>query len=119
MRTTATEAEISRSIMDYLAAEHVFAIRMNSGTQIVESQGKKRAIHMHAPGTADILAFVRVNKQHSKESQFWPTKAVWLEVKTEKGKQSSVQKSFQEQVESEGHKYVVVRSIDDVIAALK
>ena len=117
MKTTASEAQISQSIMDYLAAEHVFAVRMNSGARFGETNGKKWAIHMHAPGTADILAFVQVNPRAGKP-QFWPTKAVWLEVKDAKGKQSDLQKSFQEQVEREGHIYRLVRSIDDVKEAL-
>jgi hypothetical protein len=43
---------------------------------------------------------------------------VWIECKDSKGKQSDLQKSFQAQVEAEGHKYIVARSIEDVEAAL-
>jgi hypothetical protein len=40
-------------------------------------------------------------------------------MKTDKGKQSPFQKSFQEQVEDEGHMYIVARSIEDVEEALR
>ena len=121
-KTTASEAQISRSIMDYLAARHVFAVRMNSGTQVLTSGGNRRAIHMNAPGTADILAFKK------RKTDFLTTPAIkgdyareviiplWIEVKSATGKQSELQKSFQAQVEAEGHRYAIVRSIDDVEA---
>jgi hypothetical protein len=108
-RTKATEAQISRSIMDLLSAKHVFAMRMNSGTRIGEHNGKKWAIHMHAPGTADILAISK--NIWRKESQL---PILWIEVKDATGKQSELQKSFQMQVEEEGHQYIIARSIEDV-----
>jgi hypothetical protein len=43
---------------------------------------------------------------------------MWIEVKSATGKQSELQKSFQAQVEAEGHRYIVARSIEDVEAAL-
>ena len=114
------EGAILRSIMDYLAARHVFAVRMNSGTQIGAHKGKKWAIHMNAPGTADILA-LPIKKMI--ETPAWlPQTTIcptWLEVKAAKGKQSELQKSFQAQVEREGHRYAVCRSIEDVETALK
>jgi len=113
-RTTATEAQISKSIMEWLAAKHIFALRMNSGTALATYKGKTRAIHMHAKGTADILAFRQPMKCHYDLSL-----VIWIEVKDAKGKQSDVQKSFQAQVEGEGHKYIVARSIEDVVAALR
>lgn len=123
------ERDIQRAILDYLAARHIFAIRINSGTQIGNYKGKKWAIHMAAPGTADILAFPRMFTRHNrlvKQGQQMGELTVtieeilptWLEVKTEKGKQSDLQKSFQAQVEAEGHRYAVCRSIAEVEAAL-
>ena len=116
------EGAILRSIMDYLAARHVFAVRMNSGTQIGAHKGKKWAIHMNAPGTADILAFVsqwRGVDDKGNWCEFREIMPLWIEVKAAKGKQSELQKSFQAQVEREGHRYAVCRSIEDVETALK
>ncbi|PNX49871.1 MAG: hypothetical protein BV457_00090 [Thermoplasmata archaeon M9B1D] len=42
-------------------------------------------------------------------------KAIFLEVKTEKGRQSKTQKEFEEEVKKLGFDYYIVRSIDDVI----
>ena len=44
---------------------------------------------------------------------------LWIECKADNGKQSVLQALFQVQVEAEGHKYAIVRSIEDVQAALK
>jgi hypothetical protein len=106
--------------MEYLAARHIFAVRMNSGTRIGEYKGKKWAIHMHAPGTADILAFPReqISCMNCGKWNRYPV-LLWIEVKTATGKQSELQKSFQNQVEAAGHRYSVVRSIEDVETALK
>lgn len=114
----ATEREILRAVMDWLAAKRIFAVRMNSGTQIGSHAGKKWAIHMNAPGTADLLAFVTTNHVHGPE-RLPMQRVYWLECKTATGKQSPLQKSFQAQVEAEGHRYRIVRSIEDLEEALR
>jgi len=113
----ASEAQISRSIMDYLAARHVFAMRMNSGTRIGSYKGKNWAIHRHEPGTANILALPHL-PDHNLTPPYVVIVPLWIEVKDATGKQSDLQASFQEQVEREGHKYIVACSIEDVEAAL-
>jgi hypothetical protein len=116
-----SETQISKSIMDYLAARRVLAFRMNTGAVSAEYKGKTRFMRFGVPGMADILAFTRrwpcliVPDKHQ-DNPIIPT---WIEVKTAKGKQSELQKSFQAQVEAEGHRYAVVRSIDDVEALLR
>jgi hypothetical protein len=110
------EEDVLRSIMDYLAAKHIFALRMNSGTTLATHNGKTRAIRMHAPGTADILAFPDFTVLSARPPHvacFMPL-PTWLEVKSPTGKQSELQRSFQLQVQQEGHRYAVVRSIEDV-----
>ena len=42
----------------------------------------------------------------------------FLELKDDKGKQSDHQKAFQQQAEALGHKYVVIRSLDEFKALL-
>jgi len=116
------ETQISRAIMDYLAARRVFAVRMNSGMRIGEHNGKKWAIHMNAPGTADILAFPEWERgvdDHGNWCSYAKIVPLWIEVKTEKGKQSDLQKSFQAQVEKQNHDYIIARGIDDVERALQ
>jgi hypothetical protein len=48
-----------------------------------------------------------------------PGRVLFLEVKTPTGRQSPAQKVFQEIVESLGHYYVLVRSVDEALAAVK
>ncbi len=120
------EGAILKSIMEYLAARRIFAVRMNSGTQIGSHRGKKWAIHMNAPGTADVLAFAeckRVENVPFDQKGYLKVTLeeivpLWIECKAPKGKQSDLQKSFQQQVESHGHRYIIARSIEDVEAAL-
>lgn len=108
------EGYVKHAIMEYLAAKRIFAVRMNSGMQIGTHKGKNWAIRMNAPGTADILALPRWGSPHCFYIQ-----PLWIECKAAKGKQSEVQKSFQAQVEAEGHFYILARSIEDVEAALR
>lgn len=107
MKEEISESQVQRAILDYLAARHIMAFRMQTGASFSEYGGKNRMIRYGVAGMADILAFPQ-----------WRDTPVWLEVKSATGKQSDIQKSFQEQVEREEHKYAVVRSIDDVIEAL-
>ena len=119
-----SEAMIQASIIEYLAARHIFALRLNSGTMMSTYKGKSYRTALCAPGTADILAFPHIpitlfkgeNRYETIVDRFLP---LWLEVKSATGKQTPVQKSFQRQVEDEGHKYVIVRSIEDVAEALR
>jgi heterodisulfide reductase subunit C len=122
------EGMVLKAVMDYLPARHILAFRMNTGTMAGEHKGKKWFVKFGVPGMADILAFQ--DQWYCPECDWSTTRCtcewsraalvpLWIEVKSEKGKQSDLQKSFQEQVESHGHRYVVVRSVEDVEAALK
>jgi hypothetical protein len=100
------EGQILKAVLDYLAARHILAFRMNTGS-LKDSRGIP--VRFGTPGMADVLAFPQVNG--------YPD-ICWIECKAAKGKQSPLQRSFQEQVEKEGHRYVVARSIEDLAAAL-
>lgn len=118
------EGQIVKGIMDYLAAERIYAIRLNTaGIQI-----EKRFFRAHSggKGTADILALIPLNTslmsgarhgvRHFREhngrgSTFLP---VWIEAKAPKGKQSEHQKEFETYVRSLGHVYLLARGIDTV-----
>jgi hypothetical protein len=115
-----SEGAIQRAILEYLAARHILAFRMQVGAFSSEYKGKTRFMRVGTAGMADILAFPqeRVSCMSCGKWNLYPV-PVWLEVKSATGKQSDLQKSFQAQVEREGHRYAVVRSIDDVIEALK
>lgn len=108
------ESELLGLCIDWLAANRILAFRMNTGAIKID----KRFLRFGVPGMADILAFRKVNTI-AKGPQFWPTTAVWLELKSPKGIQSDLQKSFQEKVEAEDHRYAVVRSLEDLIEAME
>ena len=108
-----SERDTQKAILEYLAAQHILAFRMQVGGFASEYKGKQRFMRVGAPGMADILAFPQ--EFASEHGYICP---LWIEVKSASGKQSELQKSFQAQVEAEGHKYIVARSIEDVEAAL-
>lgn len=95
------EGYVQSAILDYLAAKHVLAYRINTGAVKLEN----RLVRFGVKGMADILAF--------------PTSCalpavMWIEVKAEKGRQSPEQKSFEAQVRAAGHIYIVARSVEDI-----
>ena len=115
-RKQAPEGALQRLVLDYLAAEHIFSLRMNSGTLINQAG---RPVTFGVPGCADILAFPRIlvsDGVHATAIEVpFP---VWLELKAPKGKQSELQRSFQSKVESEGHRYLLIRSLDELEARI-
>jgi hypothetical protein len=126
LRTLANERETQKAILDLLAAEGVFAFRLNTAAfrVISDGRGKERFFRSHSlgAGAADIRADVRVHRVFWKGTpqelivdSFVP---LWLEVKSAKGGQSPEQASFQGFVESHGHVYAVVHSVDDVLDVL-
>ena len=106
------EGQLLKLVMDWLAAEHIFALRMNSGA-LRNPAGKP--VTFEAPGMADVLAFPH---RYAGPDPCGYSEPTWIELKAPKGKQSELQKSFQAKVESEGHRYILGRSLDDVIAVL-
>jgi VRR-NUC domain len=100
------EGYVLDAVLQYLAIKGVFAMRMNSGAIRLEAQnGRTRYFKGHEAGTADVLAFNRDGEL------FVPT---WIECKAPNGKQSDLQRQFQEKVEAEGHVYVLAFGVDDV-----
>lgn len=97
------EAGVLAAILGLLAAEHVLAFRLNVGAMRVG----RRFVRFGVPGMADVISFPR-------------GRVLWIEAKApENGRQSAEQISFQQQVESVGHSYIVARSSDDVLAFLR
>ena len=105
------ESALLRLVLDYLAAQHILAFRMNTGAVKTEN----RFFRFGVPGMGDVLAFPVVKSTDGVHivvmSFIVPT---WLELKAAKGKQTELQKSFQAQVEGEGHRYAVIRNLEDL-----
>lgn len=114
MRITPSEAETQRAILELLAAHNIFAGRLNTGAGF--ANGRPIQHHSFGKGCADILAFPSFRTDEYNDLVITPT---WIEVKSPKGQQSPEQRSFQLHVESLGHTYLLVRSIDDILKWLK
>ena len=75
-----------------------------------ESEGKSEMMYKKAiglfPGASDLIILL-------------PKKCVFVEVKTEKGKQSERQIEFEKIVKDLGFAYLLVRSLDDFINKLQ
>jgi len=110
------EGQTLRIITDWLSAERIWHMRINTGAMAGTHNGKKRFVRFAKPGTADIFCTPKLLKDDWGVTHCVP---MWIEVKTAKGKQSEAQVLFQNEVEAEGHIYVVARSIEDVQSALK
>jgi hypothetical protein len=115
MRRIKPEAAVQKCVTDYLTAKRILFFRMNSGAVVSEYKGKSRMIRYGTPGMSDLVAFpLRWDKPHT-----WRLPGIiWLEVKAPNGVQSDAQKSFQALVESNGHRYAIVRSLEDLEAVL-
>ncbi len=94
------EHAVQKLILDYLSCRNILAFRMNTGA----AHFGERFIRFGTVGMADILSFPG--------NYPFP---VWIEVKSKTGRMSEYQKSFQALVESHRHRYVLARSLDDVI----
>jgi hypothetical protein len=108
-----SESQVVRQILDYLAAEKIFAFRLNTSATKIGNRFFRA--HSLGPGAADILAFDSGNVWCDGHV-FRALRPIWIECKSSTGKQSWEQKSFQTYVESLGHKYVIARSVDDIKA---
>src|SRR6185312_6185344 len=95
------EGAVMRAVKDLLNAERIPFHRLNSGTILVERDGRKRprstqatpkratrtrAVRLAPPGTADLLALMP-GREHRKP--------VYIEVKGPKGTQSDAQIEFE------------------------
>ena len=60
------------------------------------------------PGVADLILLLPSDTHH----------ALCIEMKVDKGRQSEAQREWQELIERDGYKYVIVRSIEDFIKVI-
>ena len=103
-----TEANTQAAVLELLAAHNIFAGRLNTGAGFID--GRPIQHHTFGKGCADILALPLLH------CGFIPT---WIEVKSPTGRLSPEQISFRGHVESLGHTYLLVNSIDQVLEWLK
>lgn len=109
------EGAVQNTILDWLAAKHILAFRMNTGAVKTD----KRFFRFGVPGMADVLAFTKERIETACNGTIEGVVPVWIECKAPSGRQSELQKSFQQQVEAEGHIYIVARCLEDVMAVME
>lgn len=99
------EHDLQNLILDYLAAKRVFHYRNNSGAMAKEYKGKRYFIKFGAVGSPDIIAV--------KNGIY-----VGIECKNGTAVQNESQVEFQKNLEKAGGKYILARSLEDVIENL-
>src|SRR4029077_3414598 len=121
MKQKVPESGVLRACLDLLAAHRIFHRRWNSGAV----KSGKQFVRFGQKGDADILAILRIPAEvaftdlHCWDGPYFICIPLWLECKSDSGKQSEAQKSFQAEVEAQGHKYLIVRKPEDLIEYLK
>jgi hypothetical protein len=106
------EADLQRTILDYLRMHRIFHWRNNTGAVAASYKGKARFFRFGAPGSPDIFA---VTTQHSGCC----CQLFGIELKGPNGKQTARQREFEIGFTQAGGKYVLARRIEDVQEALR
>lgn len=104
----ASEKEIQDSIIQWLTIVKIFHYRQNTGGMLKEYTRKdgstsKSMVRFGVKGASDIVCVVK-------------GMYIAIEVKDHKGKQSPDQVEFQRALEAEGGRYILVRSLDEVMS---
>jgi hypothetical protein len=110
----AKEADLQKLIIDWLTAKRIWHERRNTGAMKGSHKGKGWFVRFGKPGVADIMA-----TRHPIFAEFLHPIVYWIEVKAPKGVQSPEQKAFQAEVEAQGMKYILARSLEDVQKVLE
>ncbi len=117
------EADLKRCVADYLQfgtnQGRWYADRLNSGEVIVIAGQSRRRVKLCKEGTADFyvliqpsLVFRRLKPIGHSDDRY--CRLIFLELKSEKGKQRPEQVAFQKLIESQGAEYHLIRSIEDL-----
>lgn len=108
------EGYVQSAILEYLAIEKVWHVRLNSRTVRLPGRGgKERPVFFGSPGMADILATPTIVVGSAGDDYTAPL-PLWIECKGPNGKQTPDQKLFEESVIGAGHFYLLARGLDDV-----
>lgn len=97
-----TEKATQAAILHYLALKGVFHWRNNTGATKTDHGG---FVRYGTPGSPDIICVLPPHGQ-----------LLGIEVKDAKGRLNANQLTFKEALEKAGGRYVVARSLDDVLS---
>ena len=102
-----SERTIQRAIRQYLAAQGFISAHVPNGASLA-GNAKRRAMQMNnLKGDGLVVGFPDLIVMGT------DARVGFMEVKAEGGKQNDNQKAVQSWMERDGHKYAVVRSVDD------
>ena len=117
------EADLKRAVNDYLQIlmnqGKLYYDQLNSG-EIVALFGKsRRRIKLSREGTADFYVLQTTELWDGVHATRIPAcRVIFLELKSESGRQSPEQGAFRILVEMQGAEYCLIRSIDELEAIL-
>ncbi|MET0723599.1 MAG: VRR-NUC domain-containing protein [Tardiphaga sp.] len=103
-----SEHTLQVKVLDHIALRRradVFAFAIPNAARRSLREGAKMKAEGLVAGAPDLCVML-------------PNKVAWLELKTPKGRQSLAQKGFQARCERLGHRYGLVRSLDEAIVFL-
>lgn len=107
MKLARSENDIKNAVIKYLRLRGYWVMRLNTGAFSGEYHGKRRFVRFAVPGCADILAI-------RQRTPLDAPSVVWIETKSETGRQTERQRQFEREVKAVGCWYFVVRSLDDL-----
>ena len=117
------EADLKLQIVEYLQIGtnqgKWYADRLNSGEVIIVQGEGRRRIKLCREGTADFFVIQQdIIPAYPTHIGVKAPRIVFLEAKSDKGKQHPEQGAFQKLVGMQGAEYYIVQSLDEVIEIL-
>ncbi|KKM73569.1 hypothetical protein LCGC14_1409200 [marine sediment metagenome] len=114
-----SEADLKRTVTEYLtigrAQGRWWFERLNSGDVLVKGGAKHYKIKLCEEGTADFVVIRESVVPVFAQVTVMTTQAIFLELKSEKGRTSPAQDAFKIIVEAQGCVYKIIRSMEDLI----
>ena len=115
MKQKVPESGVLNACLGLLAAERIWHERRNNVPVMVPKKGGgMRPVKVAQNGTGDIFATPVLNCIEGGLRYEHEIVPLWVECKSDSGKQSQAQKDFEKQVKAAGHQYIVVRSSDEL-----
>ena len=117
-----SEADLKYAVEEWLQykmnAGELYFDRLNSGSVLVKRGEKVYRVELCREGTADFFV-IRARRYFANAPQIITPEIIFLELKSEKGKQRPEQGAFQRLVENCGAEYHIIRSIEELEEVLR
>lgn len=117
------ESDTQRACFDYLEAMRIPYLRLNAGDVFRPGAGGKMyRVKGAEKGTSDCLVLACTEIKCANDPLYKAVlvepRPIFVEFKSDKGKQTPEQKAFEEMVKHQGYEYYVVRDLDELIEVL-